>query len=166
VSPKSNIGIQPQITASMAALTAMRHAPRRLEIFIEGCMRLKWLLASLRLLLDDSSAAGPFDRLDQTLNIMQSNIAAQIHLDDLAEFCRLSTSHYVRLFKARNGQTPINYFLHLKIQRACDLLETTRSDIREVALLLGYTDPYYFSRIFKRFMGVSPHHYRQQVNDQ
>ncbi|MET0377936.1 MAG: helix-turn-helix transcriptional regulator, partial [Spongiibacteraceae bacterium] len=55
---------------------------------------------------------------------------------------------------------PIHYFIHLKMQRACELLETTEFDVREIAELLGYADPFYFSKLFKRTIGQSPQHFR------
>ena len=55
---------------------------------------------------------------------------------------------------------PIDYFLHLKMQKACQLLFSQDMKIKQVALQLGYEDQYYFSRIFKKYMGMSPEQYR------
>jgi AraC family transcriptional regulator of arabinose operon len=54
----------------------------------------------------------------------------------------------------------MDYFIHLKIQEACKLLVLSRLSISEIAYELGYEDPYYFSRIFKKVMGTSPLQYR------
>ena len=48
------------------------------------------------------------------------------------------------------------YFIQLKIRKACELLDQTDSTIREIASQLGYDDPYYFSRIFKKDTGLLP----------
>ena len=55
----------------------------------------------------------------------------------------------------------MEYFIHLKIQRACRHLTLTRSSIKEISLTLGYSDQYYFSRIFHKVMGLSPLAYRR-----
>ena len=59
-----------------------------------------------------------------------------------------------------SGQSPIHYFIDLKMQYAYNLLDTHRWSIKQVALNLGYEDAYYFSRAFKKIMGVSPSGYR------
>jgi AraC-like DNA-binding protein len=56
----------------------------------------------------------------------------------------------------------MDYFIHLKIQNACKLLYLTDMTVREVSFELGYDDPYYFSRLFKKVMGISPMQYRNQ----
>ena len=55
----------------------------------------------------------------------------------------------------------MDYFIHIKIQRACFLLDTTTLSVREIGSQVGYEDPYYFSRIFRKVMGVPPRAYRQ-----
>ena len=59
--------------------------------------------------------------------------------------------------------SPIEYFIHLKMQKACQLLYTEDSRVKQIAALLGYDDPYYFSRLFKKYMNTSPETYRKSV---
>jgi transcriptional regulator GlxA family with amidase domain len=61
--------------------------------------------------------------------------------------------------------SPINYFLHLKIERAGQLLLHTNMKINQISLKLGFDDPYYFSRLFKKIKGVSPKQYRETNNE-
>jgi AraC-like DNA-binding protein len=56
--------------------------------------------------------------------------------------------------------SPMEYFIHLKIQKSCQLLFNTGVKIKDVAKEIGYDDPYYFSRLFKKLMGMSPEQYR------
>jgi AraC-like DNA-binding protein len=70
-------------------------------------------------------------------------------------------SHYSSLFKKKTGFSPIDYFNHLKIQKACQYLQFTQLRIREIALKVGISDPLYFSRLFTQTMGYSPKEYRQ-----
>jgi AraC-like DNA-binding protein len=61
------------------------------------------------------------------------------------------------------GHSPIQHFLHLKIQHACLLLDTSENSIKQIAGEVGYNDAYYFSRLFKQVMGVSPSGYRSKL---
>lgn len=67
----------------------------------------------------------------------------------------------VRLqFKASTGHSPLAYFNLLKIQEACRLLDHTSMKLNQVCYKLRIDDPYYFSRLFKKIMGMSPRAYR------
>jgi YesN/AraC family two-component response regulator len=52
------------------------------------------------------------------------------------------------------------YFIHLRVRLACRLLDLSDKPIKVVAIETGYRDPYYFSRVFKKAMGLSPEKYR------
>ena len=60
-------------------------------------------------------------------------------------------------------QSPMAYFIQLKISKACELLDRTQMTMAQIATELGYDDPYYFSRIFKKTQGSSPTAYRASV---
>ena len=99
--------------------------------------------------------------IDTTLAFLQQNIHQALTLSEMAEHAQMSKSHFSRLFREKTGYSPIDYFIHLKMQHACMLL-TTRIHIREIALQLGYDDPYYFSHSFKKVVGLSPTKYRDR----
>lgn len=103
-----------------------------------------------------------FHNLNATLVYLEQNIHQPLTLADMAAHAELSTSHFSRLFKEQTGYSPMDYFIHLKIQAACRLLYLTRMTVREISFELGYDDPYYFSRMFKKVMGVSPVQYRDK----
>jgi AraC-like DNA-binding protein len=92
---------------------------------------------------------------------MKEHIETTLTIDELARQAGLSATHFSRLFSQQTGSPPMEYFIHLKIQRACRYLTFTRSSIKEISLTLGYSDQYYFSRIFHKVVGVSPLAYRQ-----
>lgn len=100
------------------------------------------------------------DFVDLSVNYMKSNINKKITLDDLAKEANLSISHYSIKFKRKTGKSPLDYFIQLKVQKACQLLDHTSLRINEISLAVGYDDPYYFSRIFKKIMYLSPSEYR------
>ena len=108
--------------------------------------------------MDDNSRIG--DRIaffDELLNVLESGT------DELASHFGYSESYMYRLFFKETGYAPMNYFLHMKIDRACQLLLHTNMKINQVALKLGFDDPYYFSRIFKKIVGTSPKDYRHSL---
>lgn len=100
------------------------------------------------------------NRAEDSISYMQNNIASNFTLDDLASESKCSVSHYSSLFKTHTGHSPLNYFILLKMQEACRLLSLSGMNIKEIAFHLGYSDPYYFSRIFKKTIGLSPRTYR------
>lgn len=57
----------------------------------------------------------------------------------------------------------IDYFIQIKIQQACQLLDYSNLRINEISSRIGYEDPYYFSRIFKKVTGVSPDNYKKDI---
>jgi AraC-like DNA-binding protein len=99
--------------------------------------------------------------IDTTLAFLQQNIHMALTLAEMAEHAQMSKSHFSRLFREQTGYSPIDYFIHLKMQHACMLL-TTSIHIREIAMQLGYDDPYYFSHSFKKVVGLSPAKYRNR----
>jgi AraC-like DNA-binding protein len=74
----------------------------------------------------------------------------------------ISLSHFFYLFKHHVGSTPMDYFIRLRLRRACRLLEETELSVKAIAYTLGYDDPFYFSRIFKSFNRIAPSEYRSQ----
>lgn len=88
--------------------------------------------------------------------IFQENIHENIDLEMIAEKLHLSTSYLNEKFKAYTGMTPYQYYLHLKVNKAKELLETGDMSIKELSFKLGFEDQYYFSRLFKKKTGVPP----------
>jgi AraC-like DNA-binding protein len=103
---------------------------------------------------------------DAHRKILQSMAYMKAHLDQplrvatLAAQANISLPHYFALFKRLTGHTPIDYFIHLRMQRAGQLLNTMSLSVKEVAGMLGYDDPFYFSRMFKSVHAVAPSEYR------
>lgn len=100
------------------------------------------------------------DRLNRALDLMQSRLSSTLTLWELADHIGLSRSRFHEVFKEATGTAPIDYYLRLKMQRACQYLDLTEQDIRTVAEAVGIEDPYYFSRLFHKLIGVSPSTYR------
>ena len=109
-----------------------------------------------------SGSKQPDDAVELSINYMQENISQPLTLEDIAKSVNFSASHYSALFRKKTGFAPIEYFNHLKIQKACQYLLYTELRIKEIADKLGIEDPYYFSRMFAKLMGQSPLQYRNK----
>jgi len=99
--------------------------------------------------------------LSKVTGFMEENISQKINLQQIADSLKLSKFYFAKQFLQHTGVSPIRYFLELKIKHACKLLDESNISVKDVALKIGYDDPYYFSRLFKKIMGLSPTQYRQ-----
>lgn len=104
---------------------------------------------------------GRFRNLENVIRFMRKRLDAKLTIDEMAAEAGLSPTHFSRLFSRQTGFPPMEYFIHLKIQRACRFLTLTPMSIKEISSRLGYTDQYYFSRIFHKVMGIPPAVYRR-----
>jgi AraC family transcriptional regulator, arabinose operon regulatory protein len=102
-----------------------------------------------------------FHDLSRTVTWLRNNISHSMTLEQMAQHAGLSVSHFSQLFRQQVGYAPMEYFINLKVQHACHLLDTTPLPIKAVSYAVGYEDPYYFSRLFRKVMGVSPKAYRE-----
>ncbi|WP_348620766.1 helix-turn-helix domain-containing protein [Pedobacter lusitanus] len=100
----------------------------------------------------------------ETIVFMKEKIGCKFKVEDFSVRYKLSVSHFSSMFHRSTGTSPMEYFIQLKIQKTCQLLYTKSITIKEIAFSLGYDDPYYFSRLFKKMMGISPEQYRQTRN--
>lgn len=100
------------------------------------------------------------DLVGVTIRYMHANLNKKITVEEMASKQNLSTSRFSNLFRKATGMPPNDYFIYLRMQKACELLDDQESRIKCVAGYLGYDDPYYFSRLFKKHIGVSPEKYR------
>ncbi|WP_129367352.1 AraC family transcriptional regulator [Lutibacter sp. HS1-25] len=101
------------------------------------------------------------DVILQSIQYMKKRMENPLTLLDLAQGSNLSISQYSLLFKKKTGQSPLDYLIRLRIQKACQLLDNTPLKIKHIGCNVGYNDPYYFSRIFTKTIGVSPRDYRK-----
>lgn len=97
--------------------------------------------------------------LDTALTFMEQNYSRKISVGEIAASCGLSRSHLYRLFMAHANQSPNEYLIRLRVDKAAHLLREKGLTVSEAAYSAGFTDPYYFSRIFKKIIGVSPSEY-------
>ena len=111
--------------------------------------RLNWREA-----FDDSSSK---KLIAQAKRFFENNITKKITLKMLSDHVYVSEVHLCRVFKAEYNESPINYFIGLKITHAKSIfMDSPLVSIKDVATLLGFSDQYYFSKVFKKHTGISP----------
>ena len=95
-------------------------------------------------------------KIDRMIEYMRRNINRKVTLEELSGIAGLSTFYLSRAFKEATGYPIITYFNKMKIDKAKELLVEGNKKVKEVAYELGYTNEFYFSRIFKRIEGLRP----------
>ena len=88
-----------------------------------------------------------------------TNPCGDAEVSALAEMCHVSESCFRNLFKQYSGKTPSKYCLDNRILRAKQLLGSGQYSVAEVSAMVGYRDPGYFCKVFKKETGILPGHY-------
>ncbi|WP_347548733.1 response regulator [Pseudalkalibacillus hwajinpoensis] len=104
------------------------------------------------------------DRLEQVKQYIHLHYHEQLTLEDAAEHVRLSPYYVSKLFKDRSGMTFIDYVTEVRVEAAKRTMIDPLKSLKEICYEVGYKDPNYFSRVFKRKTGVSPSQYRDRLN--
>ncbi len=94
---------------------------------------------------------------------INTHLAEDFDLEQLAQQAGLSKFHFHRLFKQATGTSPAKYQLNARIQEAKRRLRETKENVIDVALDLGYSSPSHFAQSFRRETGLTPTAYRRQV---
>lgn len=94
---------------------------------------------------------------------MKNNLDKTIRIEDFADLNKYSVSHFSKLFRLTTGMSPIEYFIHLKMQKACQLLYTEDSRVKQIAALLGYDRSLLFLPVVQKILNTSQETYRKSV---
>jgi transcriptional regulator GlxA family with amidase domain len=100
--------------------------------------------------------------LSAVLTTMRAEYSRRWKVSDLARLVGLSSPQFFRRFKQATGSSPIDWLRRERVNEAKRRLAETQDRIRDIAEHVGYSDPMYFSRDFKKLVGISPLHYRRQ----
>ncbi len=107
------------------------------------------------------------DLVTQAIRYIHEHYELPLTIDSLAATLECSPRHLARLFRNSNiGQSPSDYLIRFRIQKASELLIHTELTLQDIAMNVGYQDGYYFSRMFKKYKGLSPIRYRQERRQQ
>ncbi|HZH58364.1 MAG TPA: AraC family transcriptional regulator [Metabacillus sp.] len=127
-------------------------------------LTMEWYSELLELLLPVShDVSFTYDpRLQILFTFIRDNISKNLSLKSLAKEVFLSESHLSLLFRSHLGLSPMGYVRQVRLQKARELLLTTKLQIREISEQVGFEGQSQLSRAFKKNVGVSPAKYRSQ----
>ncbi len=100
------------------------------------------------------------------IKFIQFNYSHNIGIDDIARAVGVSRSHLYRIFMGNVGCSPIDYLTQYRIDEACALLKRSALSVAEISASVGFYDPFYFSRVFKKNVGVPPSKYLASLAQQ
>ena len=100
-------------------------------------------------------------RLEKACAYISNNYTKQITVSELAETANMSESNFYASFKKRFGISPIAYVNEKRLSLAADKLILTNDTVNEICYSVGFNDPFYFSKLFKKSFNVSPKEYRK-----
>ncbi len=150
----------PQIILLLESILQSQRSAEGIERFAAQSRFQELLLLLMRA---NPCAAVPEDEqaaVQRSIQYMQEHFNETVTVDDLAEIAGLGRSRFSRLFKEQTGQIPLEYLNGLRIERAQQQLLMSKDRLHEIALAVGYSNEYYFSRRFKGSVGVTPGKYR------
>ena len=101
--------------------------------------------------------------LSKSIKFINENYPSKISITSLAKIENMCMTSYNLLFKEQIGLSPTKYIIKLRIEHARNLLESTNLSVEEIGAFCGYPDINFFSRVFKKYVGVSPSKYRKQI---
>ena len=107
----------------------------------------------------ENSTAGLL-RFSEAVAWMEENYIRRSSVAELARRAAMSERHFLRMFRKTFETSPLEHLIRLRIRHATELLRSGRYNIAETAYKCGFSDSNYFSRQFRRTMGMSPRHYR------
>lgn len=104
------------------------------------------------------------EEIDKATEYFNEHYNEDISIEEYAENNHVSISWFIRNFKQYTGSTPMQYILSKRIYNAEILLQNPAYNVTEISQIVGYDNPLYFSRIFKKVKGLSPSEYRKNIN--
>lgn len=159
---KIRVGVHSRLAEDFQALMAAATSAQP-EHLIYAANLLRSLLAYAALMRRQHQVRHATLDVARVNSYLQTAMDRRLSLDALiAATSDLSRYHFIREYKRQTGQTPMQAFQRIKVSHACYLLDISDQSVAAIALQLGYDDPYYFSRLFKKVMRVSPQQYRQE----
>lgn len=102
--------------------------------------------------------------IEQAMQYFTKNYNKQINIEAYAKSINMSTCWFIRRFKEIMKVTPMQYIIALRMTNAKTLLESKTYNISQTANHVGYDNPLYFSRLFTKFVGISPKEYQKLFN--
>lgn len=131
-------------------------------VICSGMLTSVLALISNQLLKTDNPYGANANLISELISRLKLFHNLEISVAECARLCRLSQSHFTRIFKEITGEAPQQYIIKIRIDRAKELISFTDKNISEIAEATGFKDQNYFARIFKKNVGMTPTEYRKK----
>ena len=113
--------------------------------------------------MENSNEKEAVSVIDRAKEYIEENFRRDISLDDVSREVDISPYYFSTLFKQETGRNFIEHLTEIRLKNARDLLQNSQLSIKEICVQSGYSDPNYFSRIFKKYEGVTPSEFRERL---
>jgi AraC-like DNA-binding protein len=151
-----------ELIAELAAkepgyIVSARASFLRLVVFLSRCYSSTIDTSTMR-----KEFSGKQQMIAEAIAYLEQNHARDVRVDDVARSVFISPSRLQHVFKDATGLSLVDYLAQMRIDRAMEMLREGDKGLNEIALSLGFHDPSYFGRLFKRMTGTTPAGYRRQ----
>jgi transcriptional regulator GlxA family with amidase domain len=109
-----------------------------------------------------SEPENKIQKLSTSINYINENYTKELNVPELAKMEFLSVSRYIALFKEVTGSSPYQYVISLRLNTACEMLRDSSLSVTQIAEVLGFQNCFFFSKLFKKHLKMSPTQYKKQ----
>ncbi|MBW7457353.1 ABC transporter substrate-binding protein [Paenibacillus sepulcri] len=161
-------GFSPQFPASLSVKAELMYKewqrPDTLEKLHVKALFYQFVYELMEQLHQQGVCSVKPDLAEQAIRYMQEHYREQVTLESLAELLDCNSRQLLRIFKSQKNTSPIDYLIHVRMNKAKELLRSRAYTLKEIAESVGYSDSYYFSRVFKKMVGVSPMSFKENAH--
>lgn len=122
------------------------------------------IVVKLSRLYDAPEKSREISGMAEAAAFMENHYMEDISIESVLDISHYSQRHFIRLFSAAYNTTPQKYLMNIRIRHACSLLRDSVLSVTETALRCGFADSNYFSRAFRKAVGVTPSQYRAEAS--
>ncbi len=113
-----------------------------------------------------ASKTTAMDLVERATRYIEYNYMNRISTSGIAEFLSIDRSYFYRIFKKVTNIAPEQYIMNYRMEKAADFLKNSNYSVTEIAGFVGVSDVYYFSKLFKKTIGMPPTTYRKNAAEQ
>lgn len=166
---KGHLTLTPDQTIKVKALTdimerELHNRPTGFELIASGHFMILVALLSRFYTETETPDAQKVLRLAGALSFLEQHFMDPVDVEKLASIAHMSRRSFYRAFTEVTHQTPLAYLLRLRVMKAVEILNTTEKSVTEVAFECGFEDSNYFSRQFKKVLGIPPGEFQKKYN--
>jgi len=123
---------------------------------------MKFVLFLFEKSVDYQKTSGKTKRkvIERAEEYVREHFNENINLNDISQYIYMNPSYFSRLFKSETGENFVDFLSRIRVEKSMELLQNSNLHVYEISNMVGYNDYRYFSKIFKRFTGITPAEYR------